>query len=188
MSANNTLDAVHAEATPVPGVEKITAAELQMLDGDEIVQLSMKPSLWYIPLASFQFVLAMALLASALTVILRHSWSLTLSIALQFVVFLAVARVAVAALQWASRHYVLTNRRVMRFRGILTVDVSQCLLKRVSAVDLQATGPQRALRIGSIRLSSLDEPPAVVGWECVARPAEVHQLLVAAVRKAQSGT
>ncbi len=171
------------EANPVATAK--TAAKLELLDGDEVIQLSIKPSLWYIPLVSLGWVGAVGLLAVALALALRNGWTREGLIAFQVLVGLAALRLGIATLQWASRLYVLTNRRVMRFKGVLSVTVAECRLARISAIDLQAPLYARALRLGSIRMQPADEGLPPLTWDDVARPHEIHEILERAIRKAQ---
>ena len=89
-------------------------------------------------------------------------------------------------MQWASKLYVLTNRRVMRFRGVLKPEMAQCPLSKVSKVDLQVDWPQRALGLGSIDFVSDKANAEIVQWEHLAQVTTVHDRLLRAIRKAQS--
>lgn len=171
------------EATPVPAVK--AAAKLQILDEDEVIQLSIKPSLWFIPLVSLGWVAAAGLLAAALALAQRSGWTREGLLAFQVLVGIAALRLGVATLQWASRLYVLTNRRVLRFKGVLSVDVAQCRLARISAVDLYTPAYARALRLGSIRMRPVDPDQPLLSWDEVARPQEIHEILERAIRKSQ---
>jgi membrane protein YdbS with pleckstrin-like domain len=172
-----------SEAQPV-AVQK-AAVKLE-LEGDEIIQFSVKPSLWFIPLVSARWVLALALLGAALAIATRGNWGLQTTVALQVLASLAAIRIGVATLEWASRHYVLTNRRVMRFKGIFTAHVAACPLAKIGRVDLLVRGHERVLRLGTIRMeSSLPDTPAIL-WEDVPHPAQIHEALLRAIRKSQS--
>jgi hypothetical protein len=89
-------------------------------------------------------------------------------------------------LQWASRLYVLTNRRVLRFEGVLKVSVAECRLKQIGDVDVRPSWLGRGIRLGSIHMRPADEDARAIVWADVARPQEIHELLVRAIRKAQS--
>jgi len=172
-----------SEAQPV-AVQK-AAVKLE-LEGDEIIQFSVKPSLWFIALVSARWVLALALLGAALAIATRGNWGLQTTVALQVLASLAAIRIGVATLEWASRHYVLTNRRVMRFKGIFTADVAACPLAKIGRVDLLVRGHERVLRLGTIRMeSSLPDTPAIL-WEDLPHPAQIHEALLRAIRKSQS--
>lgn len=186
MTQSSTLEAAHVEATPAVTSEEAVASSIQ-LDGDEIIQLSIKPSLWFIPVVSLRFVAAAGLLATVGTFATRGSGSELGSLIVQVLVILVIVRLALAALQWASRLYVLTNRRAMRFRGVLSVDVSECPLAKIREPELCVAAYQRGLRLGTIRMHPTAPELARVEWEQVAGAAEVHELLVRAIRRSQSG-
>ena len=172
------------KAPPVTAVK--TAAQLELLDGDEIIQLSIKPSLWYIALVSAGWLFAVGVLVVVLAIGMQPTWTREGLIAIQVLIGVAALRVGVAMLQWASRLYVLTNRRVMRFKGVFNVDVLERRLVQISAVDLHVRWCDRALRLGSIHMPTAEDPRPPVIWDDVARPHEIHEILERAIRKAQS--
>jgi len=187
MSTPGTINSVVAETPPTAQAHPTTAAKTAVrveLDGDEIIQLSTKPSLWFIPLVSLNVLGGLAFVAAALAVAMRAGSLAPSVIPFQVLAGLAGLRLGIATLQWASRLYVLTNRRVMRFRGIFAVDFVECRLTKISAVDLQWAWYGRVLRLGTIRMQPLQQPTAL-HWEDVARPQEIHEIVLRAVRKAQ---
>ncbi len=187
MSGSQAINSVVAETPPTAQAHPTEAAKTAVrveLDGDEIIQFSIKPSLWFIPLASLNVLAILAFIAAALAVAMRTGSLAPSATPFQVLAGLAGLRLGVATLQWASRLYVLTNRRIMRFRGVFAVDVAECRLAKISAVDLHWAWYGRLLRLGTIRMQPLQQP-AALNWEDVARPQESHELVVRAVRKAQ---
>lgn len=172
------------EATPVAAAKKATLKV--ELGGDEIIQLSIKPSLWFVAIVSFKWVAAVGLLGGALAIALGGGWSRQAAIAYQVLLSIAAVGVGIGALQWASCTYVLTNRRVMAFKGIRVVDVTECPLARIADVQLFCTWYHRFLRLASIRMTPADKRGASVTWEHLARAPEIEETLERAVRKAQS--
>lgn len=175
-----------AEARPGAAAIKPATAPLSLLDGDEIIQLSIKPSVWYIPLVSLNFGATALLAGIGLYFAMRGGVLAESALPFQVLIAAAAVRLGLATLQWASRLYVLTNRRVMRFKGVLNVDVAQLRLSDVGRVDVQAGSLARALRLGTLQIASAEEKARPCIWREVARPLEVHEILVRAVRKAQS--
>jgi uncharacterized membrane protein YdbT with pleckstrin-like domain len=190
MNRPDVVKTVVVEATPAQAprvaAPQAATAKIELLDGDEIIQVSLKPSLWFIPLVSFNVIVLVAFVAAALDLVWQTASTPHVATAIQVLAGLAALRVGIATLQWASRLYVLTNRRVMRFTGILNVHVTECRLARISAVDLHLRWYGRWLRLGSIHMRTEDTQRAVLAWDDVARPQELHELLVRAIRKAQS--
>jgi hypothetical protein len=186
VSQSEKLQAVQVNAAP-SAAEKAPAAQLEMLDGDELVQFSIKPSLWYIPIVSFNWVAGAAVVAGILALARPAVSPPAVSAAFLVLVLVAVARVAVAALQWASRLYVLTNRRVMRFHGILNVDLAECLLRRIRHAEPRITSYQRLLQLGSIDVIPTGDSSVPIVWEHVAHPQKVYEKLLRAIHRSQSG-
>lgn len=162
------------------------ADSVAILDDNEIVQFSIKPSMWFILAVSYKFTLVMLFLCAITWSVDRQGWLAPWSgSVISFWLALAAARVGVAALQWASRLYVLTNRRVLCFRGVFNVRCSQCLLTAVSAVDLQLSWCARWKPLGHIRISSVNDEQEPVCWSFVGSAVEVNDLLVRAIRRSQ---
>lgn len=186
------LQSLTSEATPAaPAADAAPVAPASSarlaLDGDELVQFSVKPSLWFIGFVSARWLAVLTLLGAALAIAARGVWSGEAALVLQVLITTAAGRLAVGMLQWASRVYVLTNRRVMCFRGVLTVEVTECPLGRIGAVDRFASGVQRRLRLGTLRIAPADPQSRPILWEHVAHPDELYERLVRAIRRGQNG-
>jgi uncharacterized membrane protein YdbT with pleckstrin-like domain len=153
------------------------------LDGGEVVHFAIKPSLWFVPLVSVRWLLAGVLLvayADSRWIPTGSEWYVT-----QLGVWLAVARLAWATLEWVSRLYVLTNRRMMRVRGVFNVELFECALDRIQDVHLTASLGERLTRVATITV----ETAGTIGrgsWKMVAHPIEVHGKLREAVYRARS--
>ena len=101
-----------------------------LIGADEKVILAVKPSLWLIAFFSFRTVVIAAVVAVILTLSSpRLNLGRWAGYAIQFCALAAIARLAFALLQWASRTYVLTDKRIIRIRGVFTIDIFQCYLK-----------------------------------------------------------
>jgi uncharacterized membrane protein YdbT with pleckstrin-like domain len=168
-------------------MDEAPAARIELLERDEIVEFSIKPSPWFIAIVSGPLVVLVGVLAAAVAFATRDSGTQYAAYAVPLAVLVAVLRVVMASLQWASRVYILTNRRVMRLSGILNPDVAGCPLRRIAKVDLHVDTAQRVLRLGSISMASTGPPSETIVWEHVARPTHIHERLVRAIRRAQFG-
>ncbi len=174
-----------AEMAPAT-VVRPSPVSLEILDGDEVIQVSLRPSLWYIPLSCVRWLAAVAFLASVVVIAsIRSGWRPGAWIALELIVLLGLARVGLSSLQWASRLYVLTNRRVLRFRGVLRVETAQCPLARVGRADLALSTLQRITGVGTLRVEAGDASGDDLAWEHVRNPAEVYRIVTTAIRRAQ---
>ena len=191
MTRLDPIESAVAEAPPVSERPAALAARPKAavrleLDGDELIQLSIKPSLWYIPLTSANILMLVAVLGVACALAMRAGATPVTVMPFQILACLAAVRIGVAMLQWASRLYVFTNRRVLRFEGVLKVSVAECRLKQIGGVDVRPSWLGRGIRLGSIHMRPADEDARAIVWADVARPQEIHELLVRAIRKAQS--
>lgn len=157
----------------------------QLLDGGETVILAIKPSLWFIVFNSIRWV---ALLAPIVVGLLWMSpgWRIVEPrLLVQAATGLMVLRLGVATLQWVSRLYVLTNRRVMRVRGVFNVDIFEANLARIQNTYLRLHWYERLLGLGTIDLATAGSGAVEASWENVARPLEIHEAIRRAI--SQSG-
>ncbi len=171
-----------APVGPVRAVDLTAqAVPAHLLDGGEIVLLAIKPSLWFIPMVSGRWIAgAAALIAAArLAPQLNIGWPIV-----QLLVGLVLARLAWGTLQWSTRLYVLTNRRVMRIRGVFNVQIFECPLTRLAGVAVNVSLSERILRLGTIHLAAAGTPGESASWRAVARPAEIHEQLRRAIERA----
>lgn len=160
-----------------------------LLDGGEVVHFAIKPSPWFVLLVSVRWVLtgiALAVVASVEIVPIptTYRWYLW-----QLGFLLAGARLCWGLLEWVSRLYVLTNRRVMRLRGILNVELFECALDRIQNTYLTLSLPERFLRVGTVTFQTAAGGEGGSGtgrWLMVARPLEVHEKLRQAISRAQN--
>jgi len=167
-----------AQVVPMLGEQAVPA---YLLDGGEVVIFAIKPSPWMVPLSS-----ARVLLVAAIVVVLAQTaafssyrWYLY-----QAAFWLSAARIGWAVMQWVARLYVLTNRRVMRIRGVFNVELFECALTKIQNTTLTLSLPERLARMGSIRFSTADGGGA--SWRMIARPLEVHEKVREAIEKARS--
>jgi hypothetical protein len=166
-----------AHVPPVLVVERALVPE-GLLDGDEIVLLAVKPSLWFILLRSGSWLIGCAALAGLTWWLGHHGFGSDVSrLGLQTAVAIALVRVSVAMFQWASRLYVLTNRRVMRIKGVLHVNVFECPLTKIQNTHLSFSLPQRLVWIGSIDMETAGTFGGGATWEHLSQPTLVHARL-----------
>ncbi len=92
----------------------------------------------------------------------------------------------IAFLQWLIRSYVLTDNRVIRIRGVLTIDIFQCSLVRIQNTFLVLTLPQRLLGLGSIVFATAGTGSVEAIWQHIKNPLSIHQQLIRAINAAGS--
>ena len=170
------------------GPAAVTSADLlpaNLLSGDEIVILLVKPSLWFILFRSIRWVAAMAVVLwfvgywGHLVPVVKSPTVINVAVAI------AAARVGFAMLQWAARYYVLTNRRVMRISGVFNVDLFECQLTKVQNTYLTLTWYERLVGLGTITFATAGTAGAEPAWINISHPLEIHEQVRAAINKAQ---
>ncbi|MHC4910551.1 MAG: hypothetical protein ACYTF9_12610, partial [Planctomycetota bacterium] len=123
------------EATGAFEADRASAALPEgLIHDDEIIILLLRPSVLYIPLSCLGGLGGIALVTFFLAYLARWqpawtSWSDTGAFALG--VGLATLRLGWQCLEWYSRIYVLTDRRVIRRMGVLRVAVFETALRNV---------------------------------------------------------
>lgn len=165
-----------AEAFEVPA---------DLLDGGEIVILAVKPSLWTIVFSSFQWLLVGVVLLGFTAWAGPFSGWISDGSLIQMVSAVVGLRLGLAIMQWVSRVYVLTNRRVMRIRGVFKADVFACPLVKIINSGV-TTGPhEAATRLGTIWFNTDTGPHEARGsWHHVAKPHEIHAQIRRALERA----
>ncbi len=190
MRAENAGRCLAAQAEGSTGTAvRFTAADMvpaHLLDGGEIVHFAIKPSAWFIPLDSARWLAASVIIAIlAGTDVISSGYRL---LVLQAAVLLAVVGLGWATLEWVSRLYVLTNRRVMSIRGVVKVEMFECFLRRIQDAKMAISPLERVVRVGTVLIrveSESGSAPSGI-WRHVARPAEVHQQLCEAISRARN--
>jgi hypothetical protein len=173
----------HGPAGGAVGLAIPAVVPEHLLDGGEVVHFAIKPSPWFVLLVSARWLAtgaALIVLAAWSPAPISWKWYLW-----QAGFWLGAARLGWAMLEWVSRLYVLTNRRVMRIRGVFNVELFECALDRIQNTHLTASVGERVMRVGSITVETASA--AGLGtWLIVARPLEVHEKLREAIRRAQN--
>ena len=95
----------------------------------------------------------------------------------QLSILIAGARLSWAMLDWVSRLYVLTNRRVMSIRGAFSVELYECGLDRIQDTRLTLSPAERLARVGTVTFQTASGDSGFGTWRIVARPLEVHEKL-----------
>ncbi len=151
----------------------------ELISDGEVVILALKPSRWFILLVSLRWlaVAAFAVVAAQLLAD-RFIGDAIAARAQQVAVLAAAVRLLIGALQWLGRVYVLTDRRVMRLRGVLRIDLFQCELSRIQQTELTLPLAERVLFCGTVMFytAGTDLPDAM--WLTVARPAQVYETII----------
>jgi len=166
-----------------PDIDELLPSDL--ISEDERVIFAIKPSLWTIVFLSFRtVVIASAVTAATLLLgpMIQLGRLTTYIVEACGVVFLG--RIGFALLQWVSRSYVLTDRRVIRIRGVFTIDIFQCALVKIQNTFLVLTLPQRVLGLGNIEFTTAGTGAVEAVWRHLKNPLKIHQRLIDAMNAA----
>ena len=89
---------------------------------------------------------------------------------------------------WASRRYVLTDRRVVRTSGVLRRITVEARLERVQHVVLYRSLGERLLGLGTIGFATAGTDAIEVAWVMIARPHEAWLKAKEAIDRRTGGT
>ncbi|MEX0777626.1 MAG: PH domain-containing protein [Phycisphaeraceae bacterium] len=151
----------------------------QLLQGGELIILLLKPSPWFIILESLRTLTALMMLLVIAWVLAKYD---LLPMGQRDVVLAGIAigglRLFWQFLEWLSRVYVLTDRRIIRVRGVLRVHVFECPLKQVQHTTAIYSVPERLVGLGTIGFATAGTAVTEAYWQMVAKPLQVHQTVV----------
>ena len=180
-----------AEADPATGEANDVASDVArllpvgLLQPDELVILFLKPSAWYVILGSWRSLLAIGAVVALLLWFVGLGWlpSEARREIILFAAGCAAVRLVWQFLEWLSRVYVLTDRRVVRVRGVLRINVFESALRHIQHTSTTFNLRERATGLGSIHFATAGTGVAEASWEMIARPMEVHQTVVKALER-----
>jgi hypothetical protein len=172
-----------ADAPPRPAT-----LPADLLQDDEVVILLLRPSVLYIPLASLGSLLVIAMVTLGLAYLTAVTWMRpwvgwtdTQAFALGF--GLATLRVGWQTLEWWSRVYVLTDRRVVRRMGVLRVAVFQTRLQNIQHTSVFQQVRERVAGLGTIGFATSGSDVFEAFWVTVRDPFTVHKAVVDAIQR-----
>ncbi len=154
-----------------------------LLQPSEIIILLLKPSPWFIPLSCLRFLTGATLVLVLLTLGIRRGWvnlgSLNMVPRDVMLAYLGVigARLFWQFLEWSSRVYVLTDRRVIRLQGVIRVHLFEASLKQIQHTSVYFSLRERLLSLGTIHFATAGTGITEASWQMLARPLEVHRIL-----------
>lgn len=178
---------LHSEAPdPVVGLPIERAAGLlpaNLLSGDELVLLILKPSPFYVVLSCLGTLGLLAMLTASAVWLQRRGeaeWFNEQSL-VYLSVFLSLVRVGWQLLEWTSRTYILTDRRVIRIMGVLRPQMYQAALSQLREPQILYSVRERVLGLGTVAFTSRDSQNPEAYWVMVARPEDVKRQVVEAI-------
>jgi len=180
-----TIDAEppHAEAE-VDRVDRpawvTTMLPPQLLQGGETIILQLKPSPFFILLDSLGSLAALAALFVCVTAASRHGHLSVkhTDLLLTALGLAALLRLFWQFLEWLSRVYVLTDRRIVRVKGVLRVSVFETSLRSIQHTSLQLSLRERLFGLGTIGFATAGTAVTEALWTMIARPLDVNQIVI----------
>jgi len=168
-----------------PNIDDLLPSDL--LSEDETVIFAVKPSLWSIVFLSLRTIVIAMVLALSITflgpIIKVRSWG---SYIIPLCGAAVLGRLGFAFLQWISRSYVLTDRRVIRIRGVFTIDIFQSSLLKIQNTFLVLPLIQRILGLGNIAFTTAGTGEIEAIWRHIRDPLAIHQQLIRAINAASN--
>ncbi|MFO0828025.1 MAG: PH domain-containing protein [Phycisphaerales bacterium] len=176
---------IAAAAPALEAEEEDVSGVAHLLQPGETVILMLKPSILFVPLASMSSLLGIAVLAFLAAWLSRRfmwvPWSDSQAIALG--VFMGAVRLGWQFLEWASRMYVLTDRRVIRRKGVIRVSVFECRLEQLQQTAVFQSLRERLFFLGTVCFATAGAASFVALWEYVAHPLDVQRTVAEAVER-----
>lgn len=156
----------------------------EIVDGGEMIVMAIKPSMWRPLFESAPWLILATVLSAMLVGLGKPIIGLSITMSVQIVLVLGVARLAIAIVRWVPTWYVLTNRRVMCIHGVRAPQIRACALVDVRNTYVNASPPEKLTRLGTIAFVSHEADHAPLLWLSVARPGETHEKVRRAIENA----
>ncbi len=170
------------QAAPPAAVDDPRALAMlptQLLHDGEVIILLLKPSPWFIVLDVLPWLGCLGLvLTGGLVLTAQGLWSLGRTDLVLAALTLAGLRLFWQFLEWLSRVYVLTDRRILRVRGVVRVQVFECALSRIQHTQADFSLRERLFGLGTISFATAGTAVVEVSWRMLAKPLEVHQIVL----------
>ena len=168
----------------VAGATIQSPAVSRLLADGEIVLMVIRPSLWFVvlwSLGALLFVLGLVLVLAWLSRLPAIGWTEGQAYGLGMV--LVGIRLGWQFLDWANRLYILTDRRIIRRRGVFQVDVFEARLDRIQQTSVLQMVRERIFGLGSIAFATAGNNTLNAVWEVVRDPHLVQKAVADAIQR-----
>lgn len=178
-------DASNAEQAPADTTE-LTQARLmtllpaELLQGGEAIVLLLKPSPFYILLESLRSLATIFVVFAIVIWIYNQGYNVGFTPRDLFLLGfgLSAARLFWQFLEWLSRVYVLTDRRIIRVKGVIRVQVFETQLQQIQHTHTTFSLRERLFGLGSIHFATAGTATNEASWRMLASPLEIHRILI----------
>lgn len=170
------------DAIPLDRVEQLLPTDL--IHDDEVVILLLRPSPAFVILSSLGSLALIALVTFVLAYMAKASW-VTWSDTSAFLLGAAMTllRLGWQVLEWLSRVYVLTDRRIIRRMGVLRVAVFETRLQNIQHTGVFTSVRERLLGLGSIGFATSGSDTFEAFWVMLSNPYGVHRIVVETMKR-----
>lgn len=159
------------------------AGEALLYDG-EVVLLQIKPHVAYVVLGALAHLIVLLMLFGG-------AWWLAsmgfLPIETRVIATVAAgviaARLLWQTLDWINRVYILTDRRVISYAGVLRRHAFTAPLRTIQHTEVYRTIPERILGLGSVGFATAGTALVETWWITIARPHEAAKAVRDAIER-----
>lgn len=156
----------------------------QLLQPGEIIILALKPSPLMIVLEPLKQLTVIAFAAAIFATAAQYLGRPELATkVLLGGLAIITARIFWECLEWLSRVYVLTDRRVIRVAGVLRVAVFEAGLEQVQHTEVLLSLRERLFNLGTIAFSTAGTATSEAYWRMVVNPLDVHRTIINTLRR-----
>ena len=174
-----------SDTTELTRARLMTLLPTELLQGGEAIVLLLKPSPWFIILEPLRTLLTMlVVLIIALWVENQgYRFGLTHHELLLLGTGLIGVRIFWQFLEWLSRVYVLTDRRVIRVKGVIRFQVFETQLQQIQHTKMTFSLRERLFGLGSIHVATAGTAMMEASWVMLTDPLGVHRVLVQTINR-----
>jgi hypothetical protein len=185
VAARNDSASFSAEgAADLPAQQIDAALPAGLVHDDEVIILLLRPSPLYIVLASAGSLVFIAMIAFGLAYLTKLPWvHWTDQQAFGLGIGLACLRLGWQGLEWWSRLYVLTDRRVIRRKGVLRVMLFEAPLRNIAHTGVFTRVRERVFGLGTIGFATAGSDGFEAFWAMIAQPYDVHRTVTQAIER-----
>ena len=172
------------ESPELAAVAPVDAIPAGLVEDDEIIILFLRPSPLYIILASLGRLLVIAVITLSLMYVgRRFSLAYIDTIAFGLGVIIGLSQLAWQGLEWWSRIYILTDRRIIRQKGVIRPSVYHAKLRDIQHTSVFQKLRERAMGLGSIGFTATGSDVFDAFWVVIRDPFTVHKTVVDAIKR-----
>lgn len=177
------------DATDVAPDRAIALLPPSVLRDDELVILLVRPSVLYIVLSCVSSLMMLLILMLALALLaIKVSWipwDDEHAYALGGV--LIMLRLGWQVVEWFSRIYVLTDRRVIAVGGVLRAWVFETSLRNIQQTLVTMTVRERLFALGTLRFATAGTDTYDAAWVMIRRPIAVQRRVQETIARYRGG-